>query len=589
MAGSSMAVPTGWEGTRVIYDVPDVLVSVPDPILAEEDELVLTPDIEPTYNAPEGYVAPPDPPPVSSATTVYKKWLERSYGWFSQVIEEAPNCYHTFTFSEPTRITAISMASVSYVVKEFKPEDPDMVAAMPPTEFCSTIIAEMSTVIVSDDRYFIGNFTVDGSDDKETWTTLATSSNTTNLDKYVFLDNTSYYRYYRVNILNNASLDEEIFDNSFYGIGQLKFYAYKYDTVDGTENVALYEFEDKDSPKIVKISNASPQGGAEAVVTTTSGFYDIEGAASHAVISGTVGNFASLYYVSLHSMTDEFDAVTYGGFISPTISGVGTDDDVYTYLKRDKVGHLGPGTVELFDIESNWDSTMLVNVEQAFDTPIDTVDWTGTATTTYNTVASGTVTSGTPYYDLTGTTTRTYTETLYPRLVSYRLSVDELTTTSGVIPAGTELYMWGYSNAIRPVDLDSSNSVVFEVTTGEAYNCRLTAWDDVTHSTLLNELIQGDHARVSAVVYCGSYGKENPGESKSPLNLVYPPVHNRIFKGNTVVGMDKYYYGDFDMSYKFQDGVYGDFLLFKPMLYGIHSGISYGVHDFIVTLHYSYT
>jgi hypothetical protein len=30
-------------------------------------------------------------------------------------------------------------------------------------------------------------------------------------------------------------------------------------------------------------------------------------------------------------------------------------------------------------------------------------------------------------------------------------------------------------------------------------------------------------------------------------------------------------------------------LFFKPMLYGLHAGISYGVHDFVIVLHYSYT
>jgi len=50
-----------------------------------------------------------------------------------------------------------------------------------------------------------------------------------------------------------------------------------------------------------------------------------------------------------------------------------------------------------------------------------------------------------------------------------------------------------------------------------------------------------------------------------------------------------YYLGDFDLQYREDADIYGDFEIFRPMLYGIHSGISYGVHDFVICLHYSYT
>ena len=76
-------------------------------------------------------------------------------------------------------------------------------------------------------------------------------------------------------------------------------------------------------------------------------------------------------------------------------------------------------------------------------------------------------------------------------------------------------------------------------------------------------------------------------------SFIYPPVYNRIFKGNTVYNGISYYYGDFELQYR-SVGIYGanakgDFLIFKPMLYGDLSGISYGVHDFVICLHYSYT
>lgn len=169
---------------------------------------------------------------------------------------------------------------------------------------------------------------------------------------------------------------------------------------------------------------------------------------------------------------------------------------------------------------------------------------------------------------------------------AYQLHINS-TTGSGTLASGTELRGWG--TLTSRVDFQTDDCVVFEATVGEAYNCRLTAWDDVTHSTTANELIQGDHVRLSALAFCSSNSKLTPSEVYDPINYVYGPVHNRILKGNTVYMEQNYYYGDFDLVYRFQEGVYGDFVLFKPMLYGIDSGISYGIHDYIITLHYSYT
>ena len=171
-------------------------------------------------------------------------------------------------------------------------------------------------------------------------------------------------------------------------------------------------------------------------------------------------------------------------------------------------------------------------------------------------------------------------------LNTYALSIDEA-SVSGTLASGTLLKSWGTLS--NDIDFTIDDSIVFKVTTGEAYNCRLTAWDDVTHSTLLNELIMGDNVRVSALAYCCANSELSPNESYDPINFVHGPVHNKILKGNTVVGDTKYYYGDFDLVYRYQNGMYGDYLIFKPMLYGITDAVSYGVHDYIITLHYSYT
>ena len=171
---------------------------------------------------------------------------------------------------------------------------------------------------------------------------------------------------------------------------------------------------------------------------------------------------------------------------------------------------------------------------------------------------------------------------------SYELTVDSVTTSySGILYSGTNLYGWGSLRGL--VDYQMNDSIVFEITVGEAYNCRLTAWDDVTHSTVLNELIANDHVRCSALAFCCMNSKEDPNESYDPINYVWGPVQNRVFKGNTVYMDQNLYYGDFDMVYRYQDTIYGDYLIFKPMLYNVTSELSYGVHDFIITLHYSYT
>jgi len=153
--------------------------------------------------------------------------------------------------------------------------------------------------------------------------------------------------------------------------------------------------------------------------------------------------------------------------------------------------------------------------------------------------------------------------------------------SGGTLVSGTCVSGSGYSCFCQ------ANSINFQLTAGECYDCRLTAWDDVTHSTTLNEIIAGDHCRVSAFTF--NY-EGSDFMSPTATNVVYAPVYNRIFKGNTSYMGTDYYYGDFDMVYRTAGtDKTGDFLIFKPMLYGLHSGISYGVHDFVIVLHYSYT
>jgi len=147
---------------------------------------------------------------------------------------------------------------------------------------------------------------------------------------------------------------------------------------------------------------------------------------------------------------------------------------------------------------------------------------------------------------------------------------------------------------------DLRNSVTFEITSGENYNNRVTAWDSVTHSSTDNYLINSNRVKASCANYSWSGGTED-----APVNVEYggpvdpetqlpdspfSPQYNITLKGNTTVSGVDNYYGDWDMIYSFPtSGRNGDFLIVRPWLDNINSSVPYGVHDFVITLHYSYT
>jgi hypothetical protein len=177
------------------------------------------------------------------------------------------------------------------------------------------------------------------------------------------------------------------------------------------------------------------------------------------------------------------------------------------------------------------------------------------------------------------------------------LDLDSGTQGTGTVASGTNVTTWGWpgswttisgvSTRVNEPDVNSTNSVVFELMIGEAYNCRLTAWDDITHSTTLNHLLSTDRCRVSCVAYNANGTALLPTENEG-LSFIHPPALNKIFKGNTVHEGENHFYGDFDMIYR-TGSVLGDYLIFKPMLYDIDDTVPYGIHDHVIVLHYSYT
>ena len=142
---------------------------------------------------------------------------------------------------------------------------------------------------------------------------------------------------------------------------------------------------------------------------------------------------------------------------------------------------------------------------------------------------------------------------------SYYPAVDPATTVSG---------------------FDIRNSIKFELTFGENYDNRLTAWDNATHSTTDNFLISTGRVKVSAVAYRYDTPEENP----TGVVEVFAPSYNTTLSGNGA------YYGDFDMIYANPTtGKAGDVLIFSPWLHNIDATVPYDTHDFVITLHYTYT
>ena len=160
------------------------------------------------------------------------------------------------------------------------------------------------------------------------------------------------------------------------------------------------------------------------------------------------------------------------------------------------------------------------------------------------------------------------------------------TTTSGF----ARVYTWG-DEVTNTTWSHAQNSIVFEVTNGEAYSCRLTAWDDDSHNTTANQVLAGQHYRVVACAYKAGQWQTSEGTQKElPTSnsrtdvMVHPPGIRLPLKGNVS------YYGDFDLVHvPVEYTPHGEYLVFKPYLYGMDDSFSPGNYDFVTTLHYQYT
>jgi hypothetical protein len=186
-----------------------------------------------------------------------------------------------------------------------------------------------------------------------------------------------------------------------------------------------------------------------------------------------------------------------------------------------------------------------------------------------------------------GTTYRKYDFTLYDVTGTTTIS-GAWATTSGV----ARVYNWD-DNATNTSWSHAGNSIVFEVTNGEAYSCRLTAWDDDSHTGTTNQVLDELHYKVVAYAYKSGYfqagksegtQKEYPSSNNIVDSMVYPPGINIALKG------DVSYYGDFDLIHvPVEYTEHGEYLAFTPYLYGMDDTFTAGNYDFVTTLHYQYT
>jgi len=165
-------------------------------------------------------------------------------------------------------------------------------------------------------------------------------------------------------------------------------------------------------------------------------------------------------------------------------------------------------------------------------------------------------------------------------------------TVAGDFVKPSEFLYYQYSDSAidaastlpRPRRHHGENSILFSITFGEAYDCRLTAWDDDTHSTTLNKILYEEHYRVDAAAYRSNIiDTAHSPTFRKTNNLVFPPAFDAVLKGN------ERYYGNFDLIFSIEADEYGEYLAFVPRLVDMDESFIAGSYDFVTTLHYQYT
>ena len=177
-----------------------------------------------------------------------------------------------------------------------------------------------------------------------------------------------------------------------------------------------------------------------------------------------------------------------------------------------------------------------------------------------------------------------------PYPYTYNLDFDSVVGTS-IVPITDYFSSWQKGLLNSYVWANSKNSVVFTVTNGECYDVRLTAWDDDTHTTTSNKILDEEHYKVTACAFRAEGGtKQEPTCGDNVVDcLVFGVAVDQVLKGNVA---DKYY-GDFDLIHIANGGLsgnaHGEYLIFSPRLDDMDETFTSGNYDFVTTLHYQYT
>ena len=325
--------------------------------------------------------------------------------------------------------------------------------------------------------------------------------------------------------------------------------------------------------------------------------------------SGATGRFWHNYKNTSESIVTSGGWYYTVGFLGKTTRSGLPHGEAFFHYDKDTYGYITNysfGTTTVFDTEVNF-------VDITFGTVTGSAVLSGTldllyATysgigTTYSGIATTYSGVGTPNLDGTYDEYLGENGTTYSGILGIAHSELEASYSGTGVDVDNER-RWGGDSIYNKTDnlqtrtidtenwyLTPMNSVVFQLTFGEAYDCRLTAWDDDTHSTTNNKILEECHYRVDAATY--RYGMTSV-TWVSPVSTYYhysmtsssgcfvsPPARDQILKG------DVFYYGDFDLVYAVSS--YGECLIFKPRLYNMNDSFSAGNYDFITTLHYQYT
>ena len=543
--------------------------------------------------------------------TVVKKDGYEMMGWRVGTIPKVgggvEECHIDFKFNKPTRITYITMGS-SCMYNRFYTWSCDPNPPYPDYELTSTTQGEKT-------YYFIGNFKIQAKIDTPTasWVDLYTGSfgsgliaENATVGEVIMTDNDEYYTYYRILILDNESFEPltaySTWGTEYFSLSNLKFYSYQYEYTEIEEEedwdhgyLVLSSFESDTTRREVHVIDAMSVGG-DTINTDYNTDTNVEGFIN---VSTCVADYelTTKYMVDVDEVgvaSVSYSTHATGNSVSPVISGTtGPNGATGTTMVSQDFGVLANGSMDVtgeIKIENGYIYSNLSG--QQTDRSYSNIEFDVITDITYTTVVSGIISAGAVgNIAVTGHTNRYEDRTSTSRGNFYKVSIAD-TVGTGIIPVGSTLYSWSSGvDQLSDIDFSTSDSIIFELTMGEAYDCRLTAWDDVTHSTTVNYLIAGDYVRVSALAFRSKGNVLEPEASilPSPVTYIASPIYNRIFKGNVVYEGVNYYYGDFDLSYRTEPDMIGDFLIFKPILYNIDDIVPYGIHDHVIVLHYTYT